>query len=243
MPDASPAPPAWSGPGIIQSFITIPESSKLSQATLEKWLDEFYVPALIATGVVTSAWRFKAANSDFEKPLMSIYKIPELRDVQGGKLQDIKRTSDLFPTSGPLEDFVVSESRILALEQLYETTTQPEDAATTIIHAAMEPGEDGEADLDAWYREEHNQQMSEQPGWKRTTRFNLLFQHRSDAKVSQRLSFLAIHEFGEGHKIGKDVEPLDPMTDWTKKAMSEAKSIEAAVYHKVKYFGKAKDDY
>lgn len=107
----------------------------------------------------------------------------------------------------------------------------------------MEPGEGGEADLDAWYREEHNQQMSEQPGWKRTTRFNLLFQQRNDAKESQRLSFLAIHEFGEGHKIGKDVEPLDPITDWTKKAMSEAKSIEAAVYHKVKSFGKVKGSY
>jgi len=39
------------------------------------------------------------------------------------------------------------------------------DSASTIIHAAMEPGEGLDGDLDAWYREEHNQQMSEQPGW------------------------------------------------------------------------------
>jgi hypothetical protein len=103
----------------------------------------------------------------------------------------------------------------------------------------MEPGSGGEADLDAWYREEHNQQMSEQTGWKRTARFNLLFQQRNDEKESQRLSFLAIHEFGEGHKIGTDVEPLNPMTEWTKRAMSAAKAIEAAVYYKVKSFGAA----
>ena len=50
---------------------------------------------------------------------------------------------------------------------------------------------------------------------------------------------MAIHEFGDGHKIGKDVQPLDPITDWTKRAMSQAKAIEAAVYQKAKSFGKA----
>jgi hypothetical protein len=133
MPDnTSAASLAWSGPGIIQSFITIPEDSKLSEETLEKWLDNVYVPALIETGVVKSAWRYKAANPHSDKPLMSIYKIPELRDVQAGKLQDIKRTSDLFPTDKPLEDFVISESRILGLEQLYETTKQPEGLSKTV---------------------------------------------------------------------------------------------------------------
>ncbi|KAF2707031.1 hypothetical protein K504DRAFT_436215 [Pleomassaria siparia CBS 279.74] len=236
---ATPTPPVWSGPGIIQSFITIPKTSLLSQDVVEKWLDDVYIPALVETGVITSAWRFTSANPNYEKPLMSIYKVPELRDVQAGKLQDINRTSDTFPTNGPLEHFVESESRILGLEQLYETSTQSEDVGMTIIHAAMEPGPGGEADLEAWYREEHNQQMSEQPGWKRTTRYKLLSQHRNDDKEQQRMSFLAIHEFGEDNKIGKDVEPLDPMTDWTKRAMTAAKAIEAAVYHRVKSFGKA----
>lgn len=103
----------------------------------------------------------------------------------------------------------------------------------------MQPASGDEADLDAWYREEHNQQMSKQPGWKRTTRFNLLFQMRNDGNPPRGLDFLAIHEFGDGHKIGKDVEPLEPMTDWTKRCMSECKAIDAAVYHKVKTFGKA----
>jgi hypothetical protein len=132
--NTSATPPAWSGPGIIQNFITIPASSKLSEETLKKWLDEVYIPALIESGVVKSAWRYKAAKSHSEWPLMTIYKIPELQNVQDGKLQDIKRTSKLFPTSGPLEDFVTSESRILSFEQLYETTKQPE-GQSTIAHA------------------------------------------------------------------------------------------------------------
>ncbi|KAF2266677.1 hypothetical protein CC78DRAFT_566739 [Lojkania enalia] len=239
MSDATGAPPAWSGPGIIQSFLTIPKTPDLSEEVLLKWFDEVYVPGLLATGVVTSSWRFKAANPDYSKQYMLIHKVPDLALVQAGKLENVPRISPSFPTDEPVDKFIKAESKILSLVELYETRKQPEDAATTVIMAAMEPLPGGESDLDAWYREEHNQQMSEQPGWKRTTRFNLLSQHRTDGKEMDRLSFLAIHEFGEGHQIGKDVVPLNPMTDWTKKCMSDAKAIDAAIYQKVKTFGKA----
>ncbi|KAF2653397.1 hypothetical protein K491DRAFT_694800 [Lophiostoma macrostomum CBS 122681] len=239
MSDASTNPPSWSGPGVVQTFITIPPSSQLDQETLSKWLDEVYLPAVIDTGVVKSAWRFKAANPDHGKQNLVFLKVPDLAPVQAGKLQAISRTSDMFPSSESIDAFVESESGIFSFVQLYETTKQPEDAGSVIVYAGMEPKPGGEADLDAWYREEHNQQMSEQPGWKRTTRFSLLFQHRPDGKEMERISFLAIHEFGDGHKIGKNVETLDPMTDWTKKVMSEAKAIDAAIYHKVKTFGTA----
>jgi hypothetical protein len=98
--------------------------------------------------------------------------------------------------------------------------------------AMMQPRQGGEADLDAWYRDEHNQQMSEEPGWWRTTRYSLLYQVSSSGRESEKLSFLAVHEFGEGNTLGKDVKALEPISDWTKKLMSEAKAIDAAIYHK-----------
>ena len=103
--------------------------------------------------------------------------------------------------------------------------------------AMMQPAQGGEADLDAWYRDEHNQQMSEQPGWWRTTRYSLLHQQSNDGKESEKLSFLATHEFGEGNQLGTEVKALEPISDWTKKVMSEAKAIDAAIYHKQKEFG------
>jgi hypothetical protein len=103
--------------------------------------------------------------------------------------------------------------------------------------AMMQPGEGGEADLDAWYRNEHNQQMSEQPGWLRTTRFSLLGQHSSGDHTSEELSFLAIHAFDESNQLGTEVKAIEPMSDWTKKVMSEAKAIDAAIYHKQRGFG------
>ena len=122
--------PEWSGPGILQAFMTLAPSSALTQKTLEKWLDEIYVPALVNTGTVKSAWRYDAANPNNDKPLMLIYKVPNLRDVQAGKLQEVRRTSELFPTDEPLEAFIVSDLRILQFEQLYEMEKQPEGASS-----------------------------------------------------------------------------------------------------------------
>lgn len=126
MSDASAIPRSWSGPGIIQSFIALPETSKLKQETLEKWFDEVYVPALIETGAVKSAWRFKAANPEYDKQHMVIYKCPDLALVKAGKLESVPRTSDLFPTEEPVDVLIDSESRILSFVQLYETAKQSE---------------------------------------------------------------------------------------------------------------------
>ena len=55
-----------------------------------------------------------------------------------------------------------------------------------------------------------------------------------DGKIADDApSFLALHEFDEGNKIGKDVLPLDPRTDWTKRVMDAARTVDGAVYHKV----------
>ncbi|KAF2117679.1 hypothetical protein BDV96DRAFT_517369 [Lophiotrema nucula] len=237
MSDAA-ATPLWSGPGLIQVFFTQTDTS-VSEETILKWLDEEHIPALMATGVAKSGWRHKAADSAYSKPHMLLYKVPDLSSVLSGKLETVPRTSDLFPDGKPIDDFVTVESKVFTFVQLYEPTKQPEDAGNTIIMAAMEPSPGGEADLEAWYRDEHNEQMSKEPGYKRTARFSLLAQNRTDGKESERISFLAIHEFGEGHKIGKDVKPLDPMTEWTKRCMSNAKAIDAAIYNKQKVFGAA----
>jgi hypothetical protein len=123
------------------------------------------------------------------------------------------------------------------------TDTYAADVAPCVMLAMMQPGEDGRSDLDAWYRDEHNQQMSEQPGWWRTTRFSFLRQHVSGShqEKSEELSFLAIHEFGNGNQLGTHVQALEPISDWTKRAMSNAIAIDAAIYHKQRALGNVRD--
>lgn len=109
------------------------------------------------------------------------------------------------------------------------------DDVNTIIYAAMQPAPGGEKDLDSWYREEHNEQMSREQGYKRTTRYRPLFQTRNSGKDKPGgLDFVAFHQFREGNKVGAEVEPLDPMTEWTRRCMAGCEEIDAAVYRKVK---------
>ncbi|PVH94636.1 hypothetical protein DM02DRAFT_602184 [Periconia macrospinosa] len=217
------AKPQWSGAGIVQGFFSPKAGSELMQETLDEWFKEISVPSIVKENVVTLASTWKAANPAYPKQNMILYEMPDLAPMRE-RLENYPTRAD-----GNLE----TEFRILALEQYYETEKHPKDATTTIIYAAMQPGPGGEADLDRWYREEHNEQMSKEPAWKRTIRYRLLFQTRNDGKEPQGYDFLASHEFGEGNQLGKDVQPLQPMTDWTKKAMSECKAIDAAIYHKV----------
>lgn len=93
----------------------------------------------------------------------------------------------------------------------------------------MEPGVGGEAGLDAWYREERDQQLSKQPGWWRTSRHDLVAHYASGEL--EDISFLAIHEFGEGHQLGIAAKALEPMSD-------RAKTVDTAIYSKQKQIGK-----
>lgn len=135
MSDPSAKPNPFSGPGIVQSFIKLRKDSQLSEEVLWKWWDGVYIPALLETGVVKSAWRWKAANQDYDKQHMIIYKIPEMAEVAAQKLRGVPRTSDMFPTSGPVDDFTELEVRCLTLTQLYETAKQPE--GTRFAHSGV----------------------------------------------------------------------------------------------------------
>lgn len=110
----------------------------------------------------------------------------------------------------------------------------PDNPAQTLLVALMQPAPGGAAELDAWYREEHNEQMSQQPGWLRTCRYSLVAQQGSGSEMGKekQLFCLAIHEFEEKNELGDTVKALEPVSEWTRKVMSESEGIDAAIYRK-----------
>ena len=52
--------------------------------------------------------------------------VDDLGPIKDRKIETIPRTSERFPTGGPVEEFVDSETKIYALDQLYEFKKQPE---------------------------------------------------------------------------------------------------------------------
>jgi hypothetical protein len=104
-----------------------------------------------------------------------------------------------------------------------------------MISGAMEPADEaGHKDLDAWYKEEHLDQATTQPGWRRSNRYKLL-----DGGSPGAPTWLALHEWDAGY-LGEKVPPFDPITDWTKRVMGACKNIEAFNWRKVGSFGDIK---
>ena len=98
----------------------------------------------------------------------------------------------------------------------------------------MEPAEDGHADLDAWYREEHLDQATTQPGWRRSTRYTLVpgVKNSQGQTADDAPTYLALHEWDAEH-LGEKVAPFVPVTEWTKKVCGECKKIEAFNYVRI----------
>jgi hypothetical protein len=90
-------------------------------------------------------------------------------------------------------------------------------------------------DLERWYAEEHYEQMSLEPAFIRSSRYRLVH-HLERADVTRQPpeapKWMTIHEFGEGNRLGKEVVPLDPMSNQTKKVMGDMSNIEAFIWTK-----------
>lgn len=115
---------AWLGPGVILTFVKVFDTSKVSEETLEEWFVQEYAPELLATGVVKGAWPYRAANPEYDKQRLFVYKVSDLAAVHAGRLRGVARTSSKNFFEGDLDDYIEYESRIYSLVQLYETSEQ-----------------------------------------------------------------------------------------------------------------------
>jgi len=90
--------------------------------------------------------------------------------------------------------------------------------------------------------------LSRQPGWRRSTRCELVFKKESideDGNVIGEScpKFLALHEFEEGSLPGTKVSAAVPpfsetQTPWGKRVMGSAKGVDAAIFRLLKGFGR-----
>lgn len=95
-------------------------------------------------------------------------------------------------------------------------------------------------DFDNWYREEHLEQMSHAPGWRRTVRYKLVFKKETKGvpESEKAPKWLTLLEFEPG-SLSKSpkVEPPLPQTEWTKKVMGSLKKADVAKFEFIRGFG------
>ncbi|KAI4960433.1 hypothetical protein J4E86_002055 [Alternaria arbusti] len=187
--------------------------------------------ALLSTAItgnvlgIKSATQYKAANAQYDKQHLFVCDTEDLARVN---IKQMLKFLDGESAGGEWDVRTYSEVQIFG-------PAKSGEPATTIMIALMQPSPTGAEDLDAWYREEHNQQTSEQPAWLRTCRYALVSQESGSSDEGgkkQELSFLAIHEFGEGEQLGDTVKAFEPISEWTMKVMKDAVGIDAAIYRR-----------
>jgi len=118
--------PDWSGPGLILNFLKLRGSSEISQHALENWIDQEYVPALLATGGLSGAWLYKAANPAYDKQHILVCKVSDLALIRAEELGSVGKDSKGPQLDGSVDEQVELDLRIYSFVQQYETSKHDE---------------------------------------------------------------------------------------------------------------------
>lgn len=118
--------PQWSGPGVVQIFVSLKEGSSHSQAELEKWIEEVYISKILTAGVGATVSTFKAADPAYGKQHMILCEIPDLTRIKEQEIVEKKLLGkDLDVSEGSVGGDLEIGARILAMEEQFETEKHP----------------------------------------------------------------------------------------------------------------------
>ena len=112
--------PSFRGPGII--YITSRLISPLlSPETFNTWYVTVHIPDLLATGAVSSAYRFKALKPTSDAPYLTIYVLPDMGALQKeeAKFKAIPMTHASLSDGGPIQKFAEFDTRYYQLIQSF----------------------------------------------------------------------------------------------------------------------------
>jgi hypothetical protein len=244
-----------SGPGIlwINSKVTDPASLPVENFT--KWYEQVHIPDIIAAGSklpsegIVSSWRYKCLDTSRPAPFLAVYKVPDMGFLQSPEFKGIPMTHESLPDNGPIHRFAEFDARFLGHVETWSSKSANGKGgrARFLISEAIEPAESTNIeDFHKWYRSVYVKEVSSLPGWRRTSRFNLVFkkENKDDPEAAKKITpkWLALHEFdvdkvdgvlGAGGLLGKSQE--------TKNIDKTARKVDVAAFEALSSFGRTED--
>ncbi|KAF2017738.1 hypothetical protein BU24DRAFT_449347 [Aaosphaeria arxii CBS 175.79] len=234
--------PPLSGPGIM--WVNSAPRSQLDEAVFNQWYQTVHIPDIIAATPsnspgCTAAWRFRSSDNSRKRPHLAIYNVPDMSFIESAEFKSISQHSELLPESGPSQDYINFDTRFYQQVQVF---TKPEvsgiedgsgEMGKVIKSTAIQPEAGMGGELDRWYRQEHLEQISQLPGWRRSKRYELIFkvQSKNDPDAEKAPKHLAIHEFKEGIDVKGMAK--DEWTAWTRRVIEHSTSIDEGVFELV----------
>jgi hypothetical protein len=207
----------------------------LTEDAFNKWYEEVHIPDIINAkpgleGCV-AAWRYKCQDDSRARPYLALYSIPNMAFVQSPQFGRVSQYHELLPEGGPSQKFVDFDTRFYKRVQVLQKPGQDRREIGRVIKStAIHPGCGMDEEFDRWYREEHLQQVSQMPGWKKSARFELIYkvQSNDDPIKENAPKCLAIHEFEEGTEVKRI--PRELWTEWTKRMVESAVQVDEGTF-------------
>lgn len=109
------------GPGIIYTTSKIIQPKVLPDEKFNWWYENIHIPDMLASGVVSAAWRFKNLNPKSEIPYLAVYKIPDMAALQTPAFKSVRQAHESLPDGGPAHRYVNFDTRYYQLIQIFET--------------------------------------------------------------------------------------------------------------------------
>jgi len=151
-------------------FYVYTEPGTVNEAEFHDWYDNEHGPARLTVPGFRRVLRYRAL--DEQKPTwLALYELdgPEVIDSPGYKAlagQASDRDKGVMAALGTLERRV--------FEQISEDGSPVGRPAPVILTVSLSVPAENEADLAAWYTEEHIPMLLQVPGWRRIRRYRLV---------------------------------------------------------------------
>ncbi|HET9972716.1 MAG TPA: hypothetical protein VFQ68_31080 [Streptosporangiaceae bacterium] len=197
-------------------FYVYTEPGTVDEAEFHDWYDNEHGPARLTVPGFRGVLRYRAL--DEQKPTwLALYELdgPEVIDSPGytalaGQASD--RDKAVMAALGALERRVY--------EQISEDGSPMGRPAPVILAVSLSVPAESEADLAAWYTEEHIPMLLQVPGWRRIRRYRLV--RGLDGPGPEPSSFLSLHELAGPEVLEEPGYRAAISTPWRDRVVASA---------------------
>ena len=213
----------WRRKNSTVSYCHHPIQYTIHHQTALDWYDNEHGPARLTIDGFSSALRYKATDSH-QPTWLALYDLstPEVTSSESYKA--------LGANASQRELDIISRLQMLN-RRVYKHFSTHEHLgarlpAKYLLVVSLEPSQEGEAEFNKWYEEEHMVLLSKVPGWLRGRRYKCLSQNERGGKADKSnavpaISYLAIHDF-DRNDFGELKEYKTAVsTSWRGRIMTE----------------------
>ncbi len=194
-------------------FYVYTDPGSVDEAEFHDWYDHEHGPARLTVPGFLSASRYHALDG-LEPPWLAMYELasPEVIDSPEYKALGATASARDEAIGAGLASL---ERRVY--EQISTDGSPVGRTAPVILAVSMSVPEEAEADLDAWYTDEHIPMLLSVPGWQRIRRYRLV-----NAMDAAGPDLLSLHEVA-GPEVFENADYLAAIsTPWRDRIVSSA---------------------